>query len=36
LKPGQYTMMIGAENDAVSYLRGIKLRIIWRQFKYMY
>jgi virginiamycin B lyase len=28
LKPGQYTMMIGAENDAVSYLRGIKLRII--------
>jgi virginiamycin B lyase len=28
LKPGQYTMMIGAENDAVTYLRGIKLRII--------
>ncbi len=28
LKPGQYTMMIGAENDVVSYLRGIKLRII--------
>jgi virginiamycin B lyase len=28
LKPGQYTMMIGAENEAVSYLRAIKLRII--------
>jgi len=28
LKPGRYTMMVGAENDGVSYLRGIKLRII--------
>src|SRR5919198_51916 len=28
LKPGQYTLMIGAENDAVSYLRAIKIRII--------
>jgi hypothetical protein len=27
LKPGQYTLMIGAENDAVSYLRPIKVRI---------
>jgi virginiamycin B lyase len=28
LKPGQYTLMIGAENYAVSYLRAIKIRII--------
>jgi virginiamycin B lyase len=28
LKPGQYTLMIGAENDAVSYLRAIKIQII--------
>jgi hypothetical protein len=28
LKPGQYTLMIGAENDAVSYLRAIKIRVI--------
>jgi hypothetical protein len=28
LKPGQYTLMLGAENDAVSYLRAIRLRII--------
>jgi len=28
LKPGQYTLMIGAENDALSILRAIKLRII--------
>jgi virginiamycin B lyase len=28
LKPGQYTLMIGAENDAVSYLKAIKVRII--------
>ncbi len=28
LKPGQYTLMIGAEDDAISYQRAIKLRII--------
>lgn len=28
LKPGQYTLMVGAENDAISILRAIKLRII--------
>ncbi|MFL6315748.1 MAG: hypothetical protein ACJ73C_03285 [Nitrososphaeraceae archaeon] len=28
LKPGHYTLMIGAENDAVSYLRAIKIQII--------
>ena len=28
LKPGQYTMMIGAEDDAISYQRAIKLRIV--------
>ena len=28
LKPGQYTLMLGAENDAISYLRAIKLRIV--------
>jgi virginiamycin B lyase len=28
LKSGQYTLMIGAENDAISYLRAIKLRIV--------
>jgi hypothetical protein len=28
LKPGQYTLMLGAENDAILYQRAIKLRII--------
>jgi virginiamycin B lyase len=28
LKPGQYTLMIGAEDDAISYQRAIKLQII--------
>ena len=28
LKPGQYTLMIGAENDAISYLRAIKIHIV--------
>jgi hypothetical protein len=28
LKPGQYTLMIGAEDDAISYQRAIKLRIV--------
>ena len=28
LKPGRYTLMLGAENDAISYLRAIKLRIV--------
>jgi hypothetical protein len=28
LKPGQYTLMVGAENDAISILRAITLRII--------
>ena len=28
LKPGRYTLMIGAENDAVSYLKAIKIRVI--------
>jgi hypothetical protein len=28
LKPGHYTLMIGAENDTVSYLRAIKIQII--------
>jgi virginiamycin B lyase len=28
LKPGLYTLMIGAENDAVSYLNAIKVRIL--------
>jgi virginiamycin B lyase len=27
LKPGDYTLMIGAENDSVSYLRAIKIKI---------
>jgi virginiamycin B lyase len=27
LKPGQYMLMIGAENDAISYLNAIKIRI---------
>jgi hypothetical protein len=28
LKAGQYTLMIGAEDDAISYQRAIKLRIV--------
>ena len=28
LKPGQYILMLGAEDDAISYQRAIKLRII--------
>ena len=28
LKPGQYILMIGAEDDAISYQRAIKLRIV--------
>jgi virginiamycin B lyase len=28
LKPGQYTLMLGAENEAISYLKAIKLNII--------
>ena len=28
LKPGQYILMIGAENEDVSYLQGIKVNII--------
>jgi virginiamycin B lyase len=28
LKPGQYTLMIGAENDALSYLKAIKVHIV--------
>jgi virginiamycin B lyase len=27
LKPGDYTLMIGAENDSISYLRAVKVRI---------
>jgi virginiamycin B lyase len=27
-KPGDYTLMIGAENDSISYLEAIKIRII--------
>jgi virginiamycin B lyase len=27
LKPGDYTLMIGAENDSISYLRGVKIKI---------
>ena len=28
LKPGDYTLMIGAENDSISYLKVVKLEII--------
>ncbi len=28
LKPGQYTLMIGAEDDAISYQRAIKLQVV--------
>jgi virginiamycin B lyase len=27
LKPGRYTLMVGAENDAITYLRAIKIKI---------
>jgi uncharacterized membrane protein len=27
LKPGDYTLMIGAENDSISYLRPVKIKI---------
>ena len=27
LKSGDYTLMIGAENDSISYLRAIKIKI---------
>jgi len=27
LKPGDYTLMIGAENDSLSYLRAINIKI---------
>jgi virginiamycin B lyase len=27
LKPGEYTLMIGAENDSISYLKAVKLEI---------
>ena len=27
-KPGNYTLMIGAENDSISYLKAVKIRII--------
>ena len=29
LKPGQYVLMIGAENEAVTYLRAIKVNLNW-------
>ena len=28
LKPGGYTLMIGAENDSISYLRAVKIKIM--------
>jgi hypothetical protein len=28
LKPGEYMLMIGAENNAISYLKAIKINII--------
>ena len=28
LKPGEYTLMIGAENNSISYLRAVKIMII--------
>jgi virginiamycin B lyase len=28
LKPGQYTLMVGAENEVISYLKAIKINII--------
>jgi hypothetical protein len=27
LKPGRYTLMVGAENDDITYLRAIKIKI---------
>jgi uncharacterized membrane protein len=27
LKPGDYTLMLGAENDSVSYLRAVRVTI---------
>jgi uncharacterized membrane protein len=27
LKPGEYVLMIGAENDSISYLKAIRIRI---------
>jgi virginiamycin B lyase len=28
LKPGEYTLMVGAENNSISYLRAVKIMII--------
>jgi uncharacterized membrane protein len=28
LKPRDYTLMIGAENDSISYLKAVRIRII--------
>jgi virginiamycin B lyase len=28
LQPGDYTMMLGAENNSISYLKAVKIEII--------